>query len=396
MLLAEKRIQAILTHAVLFALPTVAVSLPYLWSPAFRTGVLGFSVASYVFQAAIPNGYVNVQIVIIAWILLCGWAYFTEASSQGSLVQWSFFFANLCMFVLFGLAFFHSQWLLWATPFWVVSTFMNRRPQVFLVLDILMMLFFTAFIVEFSPRAVDQGLFGLGILKGLAAPVLGNAVPMKDFFLLQDPGIAYSALSGLMLINAVFKHPRYWLANPMQAEVPSTGLVRTRFLLGTAIFVVPATVSLIMALNSRPPFLTTAKGPVASVGAIQEGRDIRQVFLAKTATISEIQFLPGKTGNLADAQLTVQLTSPSGGQILFDQTIGADKLTDQAYYTLRLPSVSVTPGQRYVLVFEVTGATGAGYLTLYRTTENTPDASHYAIIDGTRMPYDLVLLIYGN
>ncbi len=76
--------------------------------------------------------------------------------------------------------------------------------------------------------------------------------------------------------------------------------------------------------------------------------------------------------------------------------MGADKLTDPEYYTVRLPGVSVTPRQRYVLIFEVTGTMGTGYLTLYRTTENLPDASHYATIDGVRMPYGLVPLIYGS
>ncbi len=396
LLLAEKRIPTILTRAGMFLLPALLEVVPYLPSQAFREGVFGTPVASYVLGPAISNGYVKLQLFLIAWVLVCAWAYFVDLRPDENASQWSFFFTNASMFLLFGLSFFHPQWLLWATPFWVISTFMSRKVDIFLVLDILMMLFFTAFSVTFSPRDVDQQLFALGLLKGVAAPVLATAVPIRDFFLLKEPSFAYSALSALMLIQVVFKHPRYCNGNPAQGDLPAPGLIRTRFLLGISIFVLPATASLVMALNSRPPFFSTAKGDFFTVGPITPGQDVRQVFLAKTATITEIQFLPGPHAGTIAPQLVVQLLDPAKDQVLFEQVIDARDLADGAYYALRLPSIQVALGQRLVLVFRAANVQADDYVTLYRTATSDLGLSHYAVLDGTRQPYDLVVRIYGR
>jgi hypothetical protein len=273
---------------------------------------------------------------------------------------------------------------------------MNRKTDVFLVLDILMMLFFTAFSVTFSPRDVDQQLFGLGLLKQAAAPVLGAALPMRDLFLLKDASFAYSALAALMLIHVVFKHPVYCESDPAQGSLPHPGMIRTRFLLGISIFLLPATASLVMALNSPPPSFSTARGDFFTVGPMTEGRDVRQAFPAKTATINEIQFLPGRYAGTSASQLAVQLLDPDAGQVLYEQVIDAGDLVDRKYYSLRLPSVRVAIGQHLVLVFKAVNVQADDYVTLYRTAASDLGLSHYAVVDGARQPYDLVVRVYGR
>jgi hypothetical protein len=396
LLLAEKRIPHILARAGLFLLPAILVALPYLPSEAFRQGVFGTPVASYILGASISNGYVQLQLFLVAWVFVCAWAYFVEPPSPAGAFQWSMFFTNAGMFLLFGMSFFHPQWLLWATPFWVISTFMNRKTDVFLVLDILMMLFFTAFSVTFSPRDVDQQLFALGLLKRVAAPVLAAALPMRDMFLLKDASFAYSALSALMLIHVVFKHPVYCRSNPATGALPHPGLIRTRFLLGIAIFLVPATASLIMALRSPVPSFTTARGDFFTVGPMTEGRELRQVFPAKTATLTAIEFMPGRSAGADGSELMVQLLDPAADAILFEQVIPASQLVDRAYFSLRLPSIPVAIGQRLLLSFRARNSQPGDYVTLYRTAESDQGLSHYAVVDGARQSYDLVVQVYGR
>jgi len=396
LLLMEKRIPAILARAALFAAPALLELALYIWSPAFRSGVLGTPVASYIWGTSIWNGYVNVQLFLIAWLLVCASAYFVEPQGGGNTSQWGFYFTNVSMFLLFGLSFFHPQWLLWATPFWVISTLMNRKADTFLALDILMMLFFTLFTVTFFDRDVDQQLFGLGVLKGIAAPVLGTAIPMRDFFLLRDASFPYSVLSALMLVNAAFKHPRFCASQPARVSLPGPGLIRTRFIAGIAIFVLPASASLIMAVNSPPPSFSTARGDFFTIGPIAEGQDVRQVFLATTGTIDRIQFLPGRYEATRAAQLNVRLLDPMSDQVVYEKVIDAPDLVERTYYTLRIPSIKVTPGQRYILAFGKADDRVGDYLTLYRTAQSDLGLSHYAVIDGVRQSYDLVVRIYGH
>ena len=47
-----------------------------------------------------------------AWIAACAGAYFVEPNDKYDLANWSLFLANLSLFLIFGLALFHPQWIL--------------------------------------------------------------------------------------------------------------------------------------------------------------------------------------------------------------------------------------------------------------------------------------------
>ena len=288
LLLREKRVGAIFRLAALFALPVLLVILPFLGSSAFREGVFTYRVAGYIWKPSIWNGYLHIQLVVVGLIVAGAWAYFVEVASKRDLVNWS---SSLPIWPCSW----HSVWvtgirsgLCCATPFWVLSTFMNRRMPAFLVLDIVMMLFFVA--MDASRHGNVHNLFALGILKDLAVPVMTTVLPVRQMFLFPDPSFVFSACSGLMLVQAIFKHPRFCAERPNRTALPTTALIRTRFLGGVGIFVLPVFLSLFFGLARRPAFFSTMGDENSAIAPIARTDQAQQLFIARRTLMNSSGF----------------------------------------------------------------------------------------------------------
>jgi hypothetical protein len=242
LLLKEKDIWRIIKKCFLVMIPLGAEVALYFSSPAFKTGVLGFHATGYIFNPSIEIGGVAIRIIVVAWLSICGWAYFKDARTGVETTKWGLYFSNLVLFLLFGVSIWHPQWLLFAVPFWVLTTFMNRKFEIFIFLDILMMFFFVVFSVNIWKENVDQQMFLLGILKNLAVNV--NQFPMRQLFIFKDTNLLYSFISGIVLINAIFKHPAYCQSDFTQDVDRHWNLVRARFIVGVSAFVIPAFICL--------------------------------------------------------------------------------------------------------------------------------------------------------
>lgn len=247
--LVEKRIIQLIKYLVIVLLPVAVEILVYLPSAGFRSGVFGFGAINNIFDASIAGRFYSLRIFIILWIAIAAWAYFNEVKDDSDIAKWSFYYANMIMFLLFGISIWHPQWLLLAVPFWVISTFMNKKFDTFMIIDILMMLFFTVYTVNFWPDHVDQDLFSLGIFKHLIQGRINSVLTMRAIFRFQDLSFFYSAFSALVLVQALFKHPKYCtrlLSEPVDQFWP---VVRIRFITGLSIFIVPAYICLYMTLR---------------------------------------------------------------------------------------------------------------------------------------------------
>ena len=212
----------------------------YIHSAAFRNGVFGFGAARYIFNASIDLSFVQIKIFLLGWVLTCAWAYFKETENKTDEIKWALYFCNIVVFLSFGLSMWHPQWLLIAVPFLVLSTFIHKKADTFFFIDILMMFFYIGFTVNMWPNHVDQNLFNLGILKNYTTSIIGTSFTMSDLFIIKNKSLWYSCFSALLLVNAVFKHPKFCMENINESIDKHWNLVRARFIVGISIFLVPA------------------------------------------------------------------------------------------------------------------------------------------------------------
>ena len=240
LLLREKNILKILKNAVIAAVPFVLEVLLYFRSPAFKNGVFGFGAKNYIFDAGFKTTATNISIVVVLWIAVAFWAFFTDVETKEDTLKWSLYFCNIVVFLIFGLSMWHPQWLIFAVPFMVMSSMINKKLDIFMLLDIVLMLFFTIFTVNFWINHVDQALMLNGIFKKIISSNLGVTVSMRSLFVIQDKDLIFSFITGLFLVNAIFKHPKYDIVECNPSIDKHLNIIRARFIIGVAIWVVPS------------------------------------------------------------------------------------------------------------------------------------------------------------
>ncbi len=392
LLLKEKRIEILIRDISLYFLPILISITPYLPSEAFRQGVFGFGAPNFILFAQLDLHYLSLKLFVLLWISIVAWAYFTDTAEKVDLFAWMNYFCCLVMSLLFGFSMFHPQWLVFATPFWVMSSVFNKRRDFFLWLDILMMLMFTIFTVNMYVNHVDQNLFNLGLLKHYSIPVAGYYVTMRDIFILTDKSLSFSFLSGLILIQAIFKHPKY--SKNTYVDVP-IWLTQVRFIGGLSIFVVPAFLSLAFSLIG--PRITFARQqiPLVPTRPLFAGDSLSQVFTSESETLDELQVRIGTYARVNHSRYQVEILN-SLGENLFKQDYPASTLVDNAYQTICLPQIPLSPGSQYEIRFTSSDTSASDFVSLYQTVDNIEQVKDFAVYNGSPQPYDLDVRVYGS
>lgn len=396
LLLREKNIMKDIRNVVCVFIPLAAEVGFYFHSEAFHTGVFGFGATNYIFAAAIPITISEIRLVIVGFLLVCGWAAFTQAKDYADEIKWAVYFCNIIAFIFFGLSFWHPQWLLFAVPLWVLGTFMNKRSDIFFVLDLLAMFFYIGFTVNIWTGNVDQSLFSLGILKKFAGNIDATKYTMQKLFLIHDPGLWFSAFSSILLINAIFKHPKFCVEDFQESIDHFWGYVRARFVLGVSIFIVPAFACLILS-NTMPIYVFNPDISEASVlGPITTERQVAQVFTASTDTLSEIDGYFATYSRTNDSKLKLTIQDMSNQKTLYSADVDVPDLQDNAYSEIKFSPINMTKGGQYKISFTASETNDNDYVTIYRTKENSDENTGYAIVDNSKQDYNLCIRIYGK
>jgi hypothetical protein len=392
LLLKEKDIWKLIKKSIFVLIPLGIEIGAYILSQAFRNGVFGFGATGYIFTPSIFNGAYSISIVIVVWLLVCGWAYFKDITSEIDFAKWGLFFCNIVIFLLFGVSSWHPQWLLFAVPFMVLTTFMSKKFEIFIFLDILIMFFFVIITVNNFQYNVDQQMFTLGILKSFANRV--NELPMSKIFLINNGSLMFSFLSGLLLINAIFKHPRFCLDDFSESIDKHWNLVRARFVIGVSIFVIPAFICLIGSQFLAVSSLTIGNSNLQVI-PLKSKTSVLQVFIAKTSTITKITVQIGTYQRVNNSKLKLILSDLETGKELYSNIISVPDLIDNGTYKTNIKNLNVEKGKKYLVTYKASNTTSSDYIALYATTIDPDSNDSYAIVDGTKQNYDCDMGVYG-
>ena len=242
LLLDRKKLTAILVCSAVMAVPFLLECLIFSGADAFYQDVFGFRALSYAqqedFSALGPVSFFQVGVCV-----MLAWAYFTEPRDREEHIRWGVYLCCGMCFVIFGLSFWHPQWILFAAPFWAVSSYMNRHTDKFLWLDILFIFFLYIFTVRYFVGNVDDTMLRYGVWKYLLDG-LETVRHMECFVPNISMTIVGSMIFAVILIRFLFVHPRYTLtALSREDETYHMWLLRLRLVAGAAMFAVPAFLS---------------------------------------------------------------------------------------------------------------------------------------------------------
>ncbi|MFQ9510812.1 MAG: glycosyltransferase 87 family protein [Lachnospiraceae bacterium] len=395
LLLKCKDIWKIIRSCIFVMIPYAVEFLLYSGSETFKNyafgiGSKGDNPTGYIFNAGIFTGFglgqeqYTVSLVILVFGFVCALAYFTRIQTKKELVKWTFYLTCLVFFAIFGLCKWHPQWLLLAVPFWVISAFIHKDTKIFMAIDLLFMLFFTIFNVSMIPENVDQAMLNNGIFRVLLNGTIGTKLMMKDIIGVLDPAMCLSMISVIILVYAVFKHPKYCVEDFSANVDDCIGWIRARFYIGVAIFVVPALICL--AVYFLPPFETF--GVPASYGledSLSEGKEVGQVIRSEGDEIGMIQ-LPMKPNEWENvATLEVRIEEYESNKVLYKEELETSSWVQNDEWVTLKPNIKVTDGAYYRIVLQLTEIEGEAKLGIWMGDPVfKKDPNEYAYIDGVK------------
>jgi hypothetical protein len=405
LLLKVKQLHKLFLYALFAAIPTALILVIYGRSEAFQAGVLNFGPTGFVLRPSIEivsiinlNLNINLRLVPFIFILIAAIAYFKNCETRQDLISWAFFLCTAVVFLFFGLTMFHPQWLLFSVPFLVLGTCINKNYKIFLLLDILLMLFFILFTINVWIINLDIGLFRLGILKKvISGKDIEGGIMMRDIFILKDLSISYTFFSGLLLINVFFKHPKYCLENLSQSISDSLGLIRTRFIAGLSIFIIPVFVCFFSVLNSPPPLNSTPFTDIKAIQPIIQETTVSQVINVSGSTVKKVNVFIGTYERVNTSTIDFGMVDIKTGETLFIKTLETRKMKNNYWHVIDVPDIQVNQDNLYEFRFTSSDAAVNNGVVIYSTeTEANVSETCYGMINGEKQNFNFCIRILGE
>ncbi len=398
LLLKEKNVWRILREtAGVFSL-FIIETLVYVTSDAFLEGIFGFGAVGYIYNVGFDTGFAQISIVVVLWGFLCAYCYFKELQEE-ECFPWSIYVSCIVMFLSFGLSMWHPQWLLMAVPFLTLGLFFHKDTDIYLLLDLLLMIVFTLFVVNIWKRACDQNLFYQGIFVRYFSDV-GQNVTMSDLLVIKDTNLIFSLWTAVLLSYVVFLHPKRLCVSQEVCRKFNKGLLRLRYIGGCCFFIIPSIVA--MSLNLILPDVIYASSQEISgiVGVMQEGDVYEQVFTIENTSITGIAIDIGTYQKENHSLLKCELIDRQTAEVLNELEIDTSKLVDNQYVRFEFPdTVMVVEGEQYLIRISGINILPDDTFALYRMEEklqSSAEEESYAIINGIRQNYDLAIMVYGK
>jgi hypothetical protein len=408
LLMIEKKPLKLIIKMIFFFIPIGIEVLIYFHSKAFVDGVLGFSANGRVFTAGFKIDYgITISAFVVLWFLLCAFAYWKNIKDDQDFINWAMYLPMVVSSLLFSLMLWHPQWLLFATPFLAITTFLHKRANFFVLIDIVMMFFFVGFTVNFWTGNVDQSLWKLGVFGKHIVNDPNSVIAMKTFFIPHDISIYFSFISACFLINIIFKMPIWWKSDANHGNINDLviikhwNLIRSRFIIGVMIFIIPAVISILAPNNGEQIYNLNSDnlGKAEPIGEITKGFNVGQVFKANGKEIKMIKIQMATYSRINTSHLTFTLREYNPGRderILFSKNIAANELNDSEYFTIKLKDISVLPEKYYSFNIVSNDAIIGNAATIWHTPESVQLENTFAILNGKKQNYNLHIMIYGK
>lgn len=208
LLLKEKRLKQLCADIAAAALPFGLEYILYSRNIAFLQNVKLFDINKSL-AAGLNIGIFVIQYAVFFWIMILGWSYFTSAKTKRDMAGYALFFMGLAVTLTLCVTDWKAEYFMFLAPLSVLGAFLHRDMRIFMILDI--------------------GWAGL------------MAVYMAcQRFETGNIGMAASLYTILLIVLVAFKHPSFLMEKADELPLICTGWLRTRFIVGVLLCMVPA------------------------------------------------------------------------------------------------------------------------------------------------------------
>ncbi|MBR3642748.1 MAG: hypothetical protein IKN57_04490, partial [Parasporobacterium sp.] len=260
-------------------------------------------------------------------------------------------------------------------------------------IDLLFMFFFVMFIVQVIPDNVDQAMFNHGILASKIGNDIGTEKMMRDYIAFLPDELCLSLISMIMLVYAVFKHPKFMADDPA-AEVKCMGWIRARFLIGVGFFVLPAFLCLRARLAPPyPGYKVTFAQMDGAFPLMHKGDSVSEWFQARGDALYQVQFPVLVNGRINDGYIKLTLKR-SDGTVFYEKDWETDDLVDGSLLNAQVGGTPLIKGDYYEALFEITQSNGDFLLSIPFVSSPGEDGREQAWANGNTLDARLAMTVY--
>lgn len=389
LLLKEKNILKIIVDFVLALVPFLLEVVFYIHSSAFREGVFGFGATNYIFATNVDTGFCKISIVVVLWIVTCALAY-VDANSKKQEI--SIFYLNVVAFLCFGLSMWHPQWLLLIVPFMSLGIVINKRSDLLLILEFILMCVACVFIVNQWPDHVDQQLFNNGVLHNLAHEQLGSKLNMRTLYIIQDRDLLMTLFSGCLCALTVLKLPRYCITREKIKSVrlqDQIWMIRLRFVGGVLFFVIPAFICLFSSMKAPYMYYSSMNNITGYIGNESKKISIEQDIQSQYDYVSMFDI---RTGTYeVPSNGTIKLSVIVDGKIVRRASYDMAKVKRENIEEFDIKDVYVGKGKLYTVKIVLNPDEGSIAIPLYYSNTGTP----CSVVNGKQEDYNVCIRAFG-
>ncbi|MBR3436909.1 MAG: DUF2029 domain-containing protein [Lachnospiraceae bacterium] len=374
--LREKNIWKIILKTAGFLSLFLLEYLIYRGSPAFSAHVFGigseaasnntvnslWSVSYFTGNELLHVRY-NVYVVVIVFALVAAFAYFKKTRDEGETQRYAMWLMLIAFAGLFAFTKWYAHYLMLAVPFWVITAMMSKHTKIWFVLDLLFMLFFSMYNVQFFAYHHDEYLLRMGIFQYVMPDrIPGNSFNMSEILGILEPSLTLTMLTALIVVYAVFKHPSFMREDLSEFPEKTAGWMRARTVLGLLIFIIPSMIALFTTI--KPLAASYREDYWAGSTVSLKEQTVSQEFTASSGSVSRLKFR--LIANLENENVTVRVAiseDPEGEKALYEKTLASKDYYDGERIILK-PSVSLETGRKYYVVFSSEGQEDPGAAVL--------------------------------
>ncbi len=394
LLIKEKNIiqiiKKILGVVSLFAIEVLV----YIASPAFRKGVFGFGAVNYIFDLKLDGGHIKISLVVLVWILVCGIAYFIEIEKEKEF-RWVIYLTNIIMFIAFGMSFWHPQWLLMAVPFWTLGTVISKKADIFLILDLILMVFYTLFVVNTWPGGLDQNLFSGSVISSqVNLSLLNKNMTMADLLIVKNGYLLFSSFSAILLVYTIFKYPTLACEDGHTVLTKCKGIIRIRTF-GILFFILPSLICLYINYT-KPTMVYTTGNALELVTAMPDQYVYEQVMSPQVKEITGVNIFFATYGRKNNCDLRIELIDIETQEVTISINKSAEDLKDCQYNKFDFGK-KINGQKKYLLRTWCNGVSPGleNAIALYKT-DKAADENSYAHVDGNRQEFNFAIQFMGK
>lgn len=373
-------------------LPFAFETLFYYHSAAFREGVFGFEATSYIFNASIDIGPYRISFVVVFWVLVCLYAYL-KASPKHIFID-SIFIINIVSFIVFGLSMWHPQWLLLAVPFMSLGIIYNKRSDLLLLLELLLMCLYCVFTVNMWPDHVDQQLLNLGMLHYLIKDPISAELNIRSIYIIKDISLIMSFFTACLLALTILKIPQYNYTEENDIDFDKkVGYIRARFILGLLFFIIPAMLCFYKSVTAPYLSYSTSDSCAGIIDNSLGKTKISQTITLEYNHIDYINVIFSDNPEENDGYLKMIIVDDESDKTIYMKKIKYKDIRGNEINKINV-NRNIKKKHQYDIVFEFNSNEEKPAYSICFNDENAVEP--FAVVNGEEQQYNPCIQIWGH